>query len=182
MSPIARRTSQLYQSESDASLTVRAEAPVCAPYRAQSFVMITAWLCLVSACGGGSPTAPTPATSTPSPATTVVTSAPAATVSSVVLTVSGSQVSSITLSVNQSTTISASVRDRSGNTMSGKTVQWFTSDTSVVNGAPSGNTVTITGYKVGSATVTATVDGVSSAVPVDVRATTSAPAPTSYYV
>lgn len=142
---------------------------------------------VATACGGGSPTAPTSASA--SRPTTTTSAAPpptpvAATVSSIVLTVSGSQVSSITLNVNQSATISASVRDRSGNTMSSKTVQWLTSDANVVNGTPSGNTVTITGYRAGSATVTATVDGVSGGVPVDVRAPTStpSPAPTSYYV
>lgn len=123
---------------------------------------------VVSCSGGGrsTPTAPSPAPAVTSPV-----------VSSVVLTIAGYQATAVTLDVNQSVSITASVRSSSGAVLSDKTVTWTTSDSTIAGGSVNGNTAEIVGYRAGSATITASVDGIQSQVPIQVRP--SAPAPVS---
>jgi uncharacterized protein YjdB len=86
-------------------------------------------------------------------------------------------VSSLTLDVNQRTSVTAIVRDASGTVLSAKTVSWQTSDASVVKGTVSGNSAELLGMGAGSATVTASVDGVTGRI--DVQVLSAAPAPVS---
>ncbi len=87
---------------------------------------------------------------------------------------------SLTLDVGQTATITATVRDASGNAMADKTVTWATSDASVVGGTVNGNTATLVAAGAGSASVTATVDGIVGTLPVTVR--TTAPKPVASVV
>jgi len=58
---------------------------------------------------------------------------------------------------NNGTTLTATVKDASGNTLSGQTITWTTSDPNVADlSATSGQSVTVTGGVTGVATITAT--------------------------
>ena len=70
--------------------------------------------------------------------------------------------SSQSIAQNNSTTLTATVKDANGGTMNGQTVTWTTSDASVASlSATSGPSVTITGGVSGPATITATSGGKS---------------------
>jgi hypothetical protein len=81
----------------------------------------------------------------------------------------------VVIDVGQSLQVTATVRDAVGNALTDKVVTWATSDGSIVGGTTNGNTATIQGFSSGSATVTASVDGVTGNLPVTVRATTPKP-------
>lgn len=66
------------------------------------------------------------------------------------------------LEPSETVTITATPRDGSGNALSGKTVTWAASPSGTVTLTPSGSSVTVTGGAPGQATVTATVDQVTS--------------------
>ena len=106
-------------------------------------LLLTVVLCPVIACGGSGGNGGT--TTTPG------------TVSSVTL-----NKSNILLKPNETTTISATARDASGNTISGKTFTWNNSSSSVASLSTSGNVATVTGSVLGTTSVTATVDQVTS--------------------
>jgi uncharacterized protein YjdB len=64
---------------------------------------------------------------------------------------------------NGTTPLAATVKDALGNTLSGRTVTWQTSDASVADlSATSGQNVTVTGGVVGTATIRATSEGKST--------------------
>jgi hypothetical protein len=67
--------------------------------------------------------------------------------------------------VNTATTTSAATtRDAAGNTLTGRTVTWTTSDATIASlSATSGQSVTVTGGVAGAATITATSEGKSVA-------------------
>lgn len=136
-------------------------------------LILPAAVLTVSCSGSSSPTAPTSTTTTSPPASSASPS-----VSSITLTVSSYPVTSITLNVGQSTTVTASVLDRIGSVIAGKTVTWTTSDTNVLNGSSNGNVAQLLGNRAGAAVVTAAVDGVSSQLSVEVRASSGGPSPT----
>lgn len=118
-------------------------------------VALTAVLSAVAACGGSSDGG---------------TTTPPATVQSVSL----SQTTAL-LEPSETVTITATARDGSGNTISGKTVTWTANPTSgTVTLTPNGSSVTITGASVGQATITATVDQVNS-TPMTVTVSNSIP-------
>lgn len=108
-------------------------------------------------CGKSSPDAPT---STPTPAftpvVTTVTVAPA----------------SLALTVGGTATLSATVRDQRDSLMTGKTVQWSTSASSVATVAQTGM---VTAVAAGTASITASVDGKSKSVTVTVTAASVPP-------
>lgn len=124
---------------------------------------------IASGCGGGggdksaSPTSPsTPSLpSGPGPVAVVTMSAAA-----------------LTIDVNQRTTITATVRDAAGTLLSAKTVAWTTTDATIVDGTVNGNSAEIRGVAAGSATVNASVDGVTGSMAVQVRAIAPAPVAT----
>ena len=66
-----------------------------------------------------------------------------------------------TLFVGQSAQLTATIRDADGNTLSDRTVAWTSSDLSVLSGTTNGNNATVTAVAPGTATVTASVAGVS---------------------
>ena len=69
----------------------------------------------------------------------------------------------------ESVSITATPRNSSGAALSGKTVAWsVTQSGTIVNITPSGSSVQITGAAVGTAQVTATVDGKSASVAITV--------------
>lgn len=78
--------------------------------------------------------------------------------------------STLTIDVNQKQTVTATVRDAAGTVLSSKTVSWTTSDATVVGGTINGNSAEIQGIAAGAATVTATVDGISGSIAIQVRA------------
>jgi plastocyanin len=113
----------------------------------------------VAACGGGGGDT----TTTPPP--------PPATVSFVSLTRT-----SVLLKPTEATTITASPKDVSGNTLSGHAVTWTVLPaTGVASITPNGASVTISGTANGTATVTAT----SETKAADVHVTVSSSIPTS---
>lgn len=76
---------------------------------------------------------------------------------------------------NETVSITATPRDASGNALSGKTVTWAANPSSgTVTLTPNGSSVTVTGGTVGQATVTATVDQVTS-TPMTVTVSNSIP-------
>jgi plastocyanin len=78
---------------------------------------------------------------------------------------------------SETVTISAIPRDGSGNALSGKTVTWAANpSTGVVTLTPNGSSVTVTGGTPGQATITATVDQVTSS---PLTVTVSSTMPTS---
>lgn len=115
----------------------------------------------VAACGGGG--GDSGGTTNPPP--------PPATVSFVSLTRT-----SVLLKPTETTTITASPKDASGNTLSDHAVTWTVLPaTGVANITPNGASVTISGTANGTATVTATSDSKSA----DVHVTVTSSIPTS---
>ncbi|MCU0649384.1 MAG: Ig-like domain-containing protein [Gemmatimonadaceae bacterium] len=101
-------------------------------------------------------------------------------IGSALLQVSASGAASVTLSPTAIIMLAgdlrfvvASVRDANGQVLSGRTVNWFTSDTTIVQGAVRGDTALITGLRAGSATVSVAVDGRTASIPVLVQAPTT---------
>jgi hypothetical protein len=84
----------------------------------------------------------------------------------------------LTIDVGQTEQVTAAVKDQAGNILADKVVTWATSDGSIVGGNTNGNTATIQGFSAGSATVTASVDGVTGSLPVTVRPTAPKPVAT----
>jgi hypothetical protein len=82
---------------------------------------------------------------------------------------------SVTVDVGQTAQVTAMVRDAGGSVLTDKVVSWATSDGSIVGGTTNGNTATIQGFSSGSATVIASVDGVTGNLPVTVRPTAPKP-------
>ena len=110
----------------------------------------------IVACGGGGDGGTNP----PPPAT--------------VQSVSLSRTSAL-LEPSESVTLTATPRDGSGNALAGKAVTWSANpSTGTVSLAPNGSSVTVTGSAVGQATITATVDQVSS-TPMTVTVSNSIP-------
>jgi len=69
----------------------------------------------------------------------------------------------------ESVTITATPRNANGGAVSGKTVAWTVTQTgTIVNITPNGSSVQITGAAVGTAQVTATVDGKAASVAITV--------------
>ncbi|HKR09471.1 MAG TPA: Ig-like domain-containing protein [Gemmatimonadaceae bacterium] len=86
------------------------------------------------------------------------------------ITVNTAPVASVTVStpttpmlVGQTQSLTATTKDANGNTLTGRTVTWVSSNTAALTVSPSGATTTVTGVAPGSASVTATSEGVSSA-------------------
>lgn len=67
----------------------------------------------------------------------------------------------------------ATSRDMAGNALLGRSVSWFSSNLSVINGAVFGDTAVITGLQVGAAVVTGEVEGRQASVPITVIAPTT---------
>jgi plastocyanin len=105
---------------------------------------------LLAGCGGSSDSG---GTTNPPPAT--------------VSTVSLSKTSA-TLRPTESTSITATPRDASGNALTGRTVTWSISPSSVASIAPNGAAVTVTATANGLAQVTATVEGVQATASITV--------------
>lgn len=110
--------------------------------RAATSMVVLSAICLIAGCGGSSDGG---STNPPPPAA----------VASVAL----SQTSAV-LAPNQTTSITATPKDASGNALSGRTVTWTTSASGVASIAPNGSSVTVTGVSNGQAQVQATVEGV----------------------
>jgi Big-like domain-containing protein len=124
-------------------------------------------LLVIAACGGGtaepsSPAPPPPPPPPPPPSPTAVVS----------VTISPP---TVTIDVGATASITATVLNASGQTIPNKTVQWLTSDASIVGGTTTGNSATLQGMSAGAATVTATVDGITGNLPVVVRVTAPKP-------
>jgi uncharacterized protein YjdB len=81
----------------------------------------------------------------------------------------------VTLDIGETATVTATVLDAFGHSVPNKTVQWLTSDASIVGGTVNGNSATLQGAGAGSATVTASVDGIIGNLPVTVRVTAPKP-------
>lgn len=109
---------------------------------------------LFAACGGGESATGTPTTPPTPPSVSVVASV---------------AVSPAAASVNVGATVAltATVRDASGNEVSGKTVQWTSGNVAVATVSSSG---TVTGLSAGTVTITASVDGKSGGASVVVAA------------
>lgn len=73
---------------------------------------------------------------------------------------------SATLTVEQTVTLTATVKDASGNTLTGRVISWISSNAAVATVSKTG---VVTGVGVGTATVTATSEGKSVGVPVTVQ-------------
>ncbi len=92
---------------------------------------------------------------------------------SATLTVSASvasislQPASVTLQRNASTAITPTLKDAGGNILTGRTITWISSDTTVARVSSTG---VVTGVRLGSATVTATSEGKSASAAVSVIA------------
>jgi plastocyanin len=112
--------------------------------RVTQFLIRISGLLLASACGGGGSDGG--GTNPPPPAT----------VSSVSLS-KGTAL----LKPTETTIITATPRDASGNALSGKTVQWSVASSTIASISPNGSSVTVTGVADGQTDVTATVEGVS---------------------
>ena len=82
---------------------------------------------------------------------------PPATVSSVTLSKS-----TVLLRPTETSTISATAKDASGNTISGKTFTWNSSNSTVASLSSNGSVATVTAAGLGTSSVTATVDQVTS--------------------
>jgi uncharacterized protein YjdB len=88
------------------------------------------------------------------------------------ITVSDAPVASVTvgegivvLMVGQTRQLVATLKDANGNTLSGRTVTWFSSDPSIATVTATG---LVAGIKQGSATVTATVEGISGTTTIEI--------------
>jgi plastocyanin len=110
--------------------------------RAGTLVLSIA-LCPVLACGGSGDNGST--------------NPPPATVSSVTLSKG-----TILLRPSETTTISATAKDANGNTLSGKTFTWNSSNSTVATLSSNGSVATVTASGLGSTSITATVDQVTS--------------------
>lgn len=130
---------------------------------------LLSWAVLLLACAGGSGDATSP---TPGPTGPVGPTGPGP------VSVVAMSVSALTIDVNQKQTVTATVRDASGTTLTTKTVTWATSDATIVGGTVNGNSAEIQGISAGSATVSATVDGVTGTIAVQVRAVAPLPVAT----
>ncbi len=109
-------------------------------------------LCPMIGCGGGGDSGGT--TNPPPPAT--------------VSSVSLSKTTAL-LKPTETTSITATPKDASGNSLSGHTVSWTVAPTSgVADIAPNGSSVTVTATANGQATVTATVEGKTASATVTV--------------
>jgi uncharacterized protein YjdB len=99
-----------------------------------------------------------------------VSSTASVTVSAAVVPVASVAVSpsSVSLIVGQTQQLSALAKDASANALSGRTVTWATSAASIATVTPSG---LLTALSAGTATVTATVEGVSGSATVTISAT-----------
>ncbi|HKW10597.1 MAG TPA: plastocyanin/azurin family copper-binding protein [Gemmatimonadaceae bacterium] len=109
-------------------------------------LVLTVALCPIIACGGGGGS--DGGTTNPPPP---------ATVSSVSLSRSTALIKPA-----ESVSITATPKDASGNAISGKTVTWNNANSSVVSISPNGATVSVTGTTLGTASITATVDQITS--------------------
>ena len=109
-------------------------------------------LVLFAACSGGESATGTP---TPPPP-------PVSVVGAVVVSPASASVT-----VGSTVALAATVRDASGNEVSGKTVQWTSGNVAVATVSSSG---TVTGLTAGTVTITASVDGKSGAASVVVSA------------
>lgn len=76
----------------------------------------------------------------------------------------------LTMTVGSDRIIIAVARDANSNPLPGRTVQWSSSDLQTVDGYVFGDTAIVTGLRVGSAQVTATVEGKSKSILVTVTA------------
>lgn len=76
----------------------------------------------------------------------------------------------LTMTVGSDRVIIAVARDANSNPLPGRTVQWSSSDLQTVDGYVFGDTAIVTGLRVGSAVVTATVEGKSTSILVTVTA------------
>ncbi len=87
-------------------------------------------------------------------------------VSSVEIMQDGSAVSIVNVPLDGSVKLAAAITMKSGDTYS--SANWSSSDTSVASLSGSGSSVTVRGNSIGSATITASYDGVESSVTVNV--------------
>lgn len=76
--------------------------------------------------------------------------------------------STVSIAQNASTTITATMKDAGGTTLPGRVVTWQTSDATIASVSPNGATVQVTGEVAGTATITATSEGVSKQATVTV--------------
>jgi hypothetical protein len=76
----------------------------------------------------------------------------------------------ISMAAGELRLVVATVRDASGNILSGRQVDWFTSNSTIVDGSVSGDTAIITGLRSGTASVTVQVEGRTASIPVNVQA------------
>jgi uncharacterized protein YjdB len=105
------------------------------------------------------------------PGTATITASSGGQSGTAAVTVTAVPVASITVSPssasivqNATRTIDATTRDAAGNTLTGRTVTWTTSDATIASlSATSGQSVTVTGGVAGAATITATSEGKSVA-------------------
>jgi plastocyanin len=120
-------------------------------------LVLTVVLCPVLACGG-------------SGGDNGGTNPPPATVSTVTLSKG-----TILLKPTETTTISATAKDANGNTLSGKTFTWNNSNSTVASLSSNGSVATVTASGLGTTSVSATVDQVTSTT-ASVTVTNSFPA------
>lgn len=120
--------------------------------RRATFVVTIAALGLVTACGG-SGGGGNGGTNPPPPAA----------VASVSLSKTAASIKP-----TETTTITATPKDASGNSLSGRTVSWTVVSSSVASISPNGAAVTVTGVANGQTDVTATVEGKSSSATITV--------------
>lgn len=109
-------------------------------------------LLALAACGGGdpiSPPAPPPPPPAPAPVASVAVAPPSA-----------------TLVPQQTTQLTATPKDASGNPLSGRTIAWTTNSSTVATVSAGG---LVTAAAVGNATITATSEGKSGTVSITVR-------------
>lgn len=81
--------------------------------------------------------------------------------------------SGFSLRINETREIHALPQDSHGNELSGRTVQWSSSNSAVVSTSGSGTAVQLTARSAGTATITATSEGRSASVTVTVTGTSS---------
>jgi uncharacterized protein YjdB len=79
----------------------------------------------------------------------------------------------ISMAAGELRLVVATVRDASGNILSGRRVDWFTSNSTIVDGAVSGDTAIITGLRAGTVTVSVEVEGRTASIPVNVQVPTT---------
>jgi hypothetical protein len=98
----------------------------------------------------------------------------------IALTVSSVTAASITLNFTSATLTAgdtrlllATVRDAQGNVLRGRSVQWNSSNLSIVNGYVSADSAVLTAVAAGTATITATIDGRSATAQITVVAPAS---------